>query len=152
VNAAPAILGLIVFILPILVALKFCDWRVVISFAISIVLVPIFFVSLTHLYMVNIQNEESSWDTAGIAAKIFILASVPIYFVLVLPLYHYLKTLQFPLSISFPLVITAIAFSIFLLLVTKPWGLKEVLIIIGCSVFHAFVILFGIALLKKWFP
>lgn len=146
------IVGWIIFFLPILIAFRLCDWRVVTSFLISIISVPTFFIGLEGLYRAYVQHETVDWKDAASISGIFILFSVPIYFLVVLPLYHLLKTFSFPIILSFPLLITAIAFSFFLLMVTKPWGIKEILIILVCSVFHSMVILLGITLLKKWFP
>lgn len=146
------IVGVIIFILPIVVAFRLCDWRVVVSFLISITAVPALFIGLGGLYAIYVENQTLKWNDFGAVLAIFVLFGIPIYFLLVLPLYYVLTSLSFPIMISFPLLITVLAFSIFLLMVTRPWGIADVVGIVVCSVLHSMMILFGIVLLKKWFP
>lgn len=151
-NIFGPIAGVIIFILPIVVAFRLCDWRVVLSFLVSITAVPAFFIGLGGLYQIYVENQTLRWNDFGAVVTIFVLFGIPIYFLLVLPLYYLLSSFSFPIMMSFPLLITVIAFSIFLLMVTKPWGIMDVAAIVACSVLHSMVILLGIALLKKWFP
>lgn len=151
-NIAGPILGIIIFVLPIIVAFRVCDWRVVVSFLVSIIAVPTLFIGISGLHSIYIENQTLKWNDFGTLVTIFVLFGIPIYFLFVLPLYHVLAGFSFPIMISFPLLITVIALSIFLLMVTKPWGIAEVAVIASCSIFHSMMILFGIVLLKKWFP
>lgn len=151
-NIFGPIAGVIIFILPIVVAFRLCDWRVVLSFLVSIITVPAFFMGISGLYSIYVENQTLKWNDFGALVTMFALVGIPLYFLLVLPLYYLLTTFAFPIMISFPLVIATIAVSMFLLMVTKPWGIIEAAVIAGCGIFHSMVILLGIALLKKWFP
>lgn len=146
------VVGLIIFILPVAIAFRLCDWRVVLSFLNSIITVPAIFIGFGFLYSLYTENESWKWSEFGVMVSMFALIGIPIYFLLVLPLYYLLLGFSFPIWISFPLVITLIMGSIFFLLTTKPLGFTAVGLIAVCSIFHAAVILSGIFLLKKWFP
>lgn len=151
-NLFGPIMGLIIFILPVVIAFRLCDWRVVLSFLIGIITVPAFLLGLGNLHSVYIENQSFKLSDFGVIVSFFILCSIPIYFLLVLPLYYLLLSFSFPIWISFPSVISLIVCSIFLLLALKPLGLVHLAVLILCSVLHSAVILFGIILLRKWFP
>lgn len=144
------VLAPLITIIALLVALYLCEWQVIAAFFVAVVAVPIILVFLTHLYEVGVQHQPMNLKEAFEMGSFFSLAGVFIYFPLILPVYYVLKSaVNFPILYSFPFGVCIIILALFALMATKPWGYKEFLMIVACSMLHAFFILWLISKFKS---
>ena len=101
---------------------------------------------LIEAFEVLFQNKESDFAEIFPVAGLYALVGIPIGFIFIMPIYHgLLRLTSVPITLVFPIVVSIIMLSIFIFLTTKPWGYVEVLVIIGCSVFHTLSILWLIS-------
>lgn len=144
-----SILGPIILLVPVLIAFYFCEWQVVVAFIVAIFVVPFTIIFLTHLFEVFFQHKPIDFKGVFEIWGLFSLAGIPIYFILILPLYYVLKSSSIPVLYSFPASVCIIMFLLFVLLVTKTWGYKEFLVVVGCSILHSLFIIWLISKLKS---
>src|SRR5690606_256967 len=79
----------------------------------------------------------------------FSIAGIPIYFILILPVYYVLKSSNMPIVYSFPASVSVIMVIIYTLITTKPWDYKAALVVTACSVVHTLFIIWLISKLKS---
>lgn len=144
------ILAPLIIITVLLVALYFCEWQVVLAFTLAVLVLPFTLLFLTHLYEVIIQGKQMDFNSAFEIGALFSIAGIFIYFPFILPIYYALKSANnFPILYSFPLSVSIVLFILFILMATKPWGFKEFLVVVGCSMLHALFILWLISKFKS---
>ncbi|MCF6260964.1 MAG: hypothetical protein L3J98_12540 [Gammaproteobacteria bacterium] len=132
-----------------IIALLLYPWFVNVSFLLAIVLVPSFILLLYGIFQTLFMDKQIDFIEIFTAGSLYSLAGIPIYFILVIPVYlALLKVTQFPIIFTFPFSLTIIMLLLFVFLTTKSWGYIEVLVITGCSVLHSFFILWLISKLK----
>lgn len=146
------LLGLLLLIAPIIIAFKVCGWRYITAFIVAIFGVPAAVILGSAIYEALIHSGEFDLKEILGFSAILGIAGLPIYFLLVIPVYFGLKRLSFPVMYSFPLSLIAIMLAFFLLISDQPMGIDVVLIISGCSLLHAFFILWLIKVIHKTFP
>lgn len=138
------------FALPLAIAFKLCGWEVVAAFIITIIVVPFFIVFLSHLIGILFYNKE--FDPKGCIelGAIFAIPGIPIYFIGILPLYYLMRSIDFPLYISFPCCISAIMLILAILIAERPLSYLHYLMIIACSFLHSLLIAWLIAKFKSF--
>lgn len=148
-SSSMNILGPIVILIPVLIALYFCEWQVVAAFVVTILVVPLAIFFFTHLFEIFFQHKPMDFKEMFEMWGMFAVAGIPIYFILILPLYYILKSSGgIPMLYGFPAGVTIIMLLLFVLLATRSWGYKEVLVVIGCSALHSLFVIWLISKLK----
>jgi len=139
---------IILFLIPILIAFKLCEWQVVTAFILALIAVPAVMILSFHFFEIFYLNKSSDFAEAFTISGMFSIFGFPIYLIIVLPLYYFLQSLQFPLHYSFPMIITILMIILFVLITEKEWGWKEIVVILLCSYVHSYFILWLISKLK----
>lgn len=138
------ILGPLILLMPVLVALYLCDWQVAIAFFIAILIVPFIFILLIDLF----QQKPMGFNGVLETGFIFFIFGIPLYFILILPIYYLLKSTSMPIIYSFPASVSVIMLILYTLITTKPWDYKAALVVIACSVVHTYFIIWLISKFK----
>ena len=144
------LLPFIFILIPVFLALWFCEWQVVVSFFIGIIIVPVMLIFLFHLYEILFLHKRIDLNGAFEIGALYSVVGLPIYFIFILPVYYALKSFSFSLVYSFPVSISVIMFLFFMFVTTKPWGYKEFLVIVACSLIHSYFIIWLISKLKSF--
>lgn len=139
------ILGPIIIFIPVLIALILCEWQVAIAFLIAILIVPFLFILFIDFFQ---QNPMGYKDVLELGFMFFIIG-IPIYFILILPMYYGLKSMSIPIVYSFPFGVSITMLVLYTLMTTKPWDYKAALVVIACSVSHGFFIIWLIGKFKS---
>lgn len=143
------LLPIFFFLIPIVIAFKLCEWQVVTSFIIGVVAVPFLMILLFHLYEIYFMNKPSDFKGVLSISTMFAMFGLPIYLIMILPLYYFLQTLQFPFHYSFPIIISTIMSILFVIITEREWGWKQIAVIILCSYVHSWFILWVISKLRN---
>lgn len=140
----------IFILLPVLIAFYLAEWQVVVSILIGVLVVPFFMIFLFHGYEVFFLQKKL--DVSGVLAVggMYAIFGLPIYLIGIMPIYYVLKSLPYPLVYTFPFIISTVMFLLFILLTTKPWGYKEFLIIVSCTLVHSYFIIWLISRFKAF--
>jgi hypothetical protein len=138
------ILGPLIILAPVLVALYLCEWQVVIAFFIAILIVPFIFIFLIDLF----QQKPMGFNGVLETGFMFFIIGIPLYFILILPIYYILKSTSMPMIYSFPASVSVIMLITYTFITTKPWDFKTALVVIACSVVHAYFIIWLISKFK----
>ena len=140
-------LPLLFILTPIVIAFYFAEWQVVVAMLIGVLVVPFLLILLFHGFEVLLLYKKL--DISGVLAVggMFAIIGLPIYLMVIMPIYYALKSLPYPLVYTFPCSISVIMFLLFILITTKPWGYKEFLLVVFCSLVHSFLI---IALISRF--
>src|SRR5690606_27275189 len=138
----------ILFLIPVALAFWLCEWQVVVSFLIGIIVVPLILISAIHLYEATFMEKKIDFTEVFEVSALFSAVGLPLYLIAILTLYYALKTLSYPLVFTFPVSITVIMLTLFILITTKSWGYKEVLVILTCSFIHSYFIIWLISRFK----
>lgn len=139
------IFGSIVLLMPVLIALYFCEWQVAVAFFIAVLVVPFILIFLINLF----QQKAMGFNDVIETGFMFSIAGIPIYFILILPVYYVLKSSNMPIVYSFPASVSVIMVIIYTLITTKPWDYKAALVVTACSVVHTLFIIWLISKLKS---
>src|SRR5690554_4913251 len=103
-------LPFIFILIPVFLAFWLCEWQVVVSFFIGIIVVPVMLIFLFHLYEVLFLQKELDLNGAFEIGALYSVVGLPVYFIFILPVYYALKSFSFPLVYSFPVSISIIMF------------------------------------------
>ena len=136
------------FGIPLVVALKLCGWQVVVSFLIAIFIVPFCVVFFSILIQSLVEKQEFSFKECLAITAMFAVPGIPIYFLIILPLYYFIQTLNVNFYIAFPCIVSAIMLVIVKLLENEPQPFWFYLVVIGCGVAHSLLIVWLIIKLK----
>lgn len=139
------ILPILLFLTPLLISLKLCGWPVTAAFIISIVVVPFCMVLFVHLIEVALQTQKFNFRDCVEIGAMFSFAGIPIYFLLILPLYYLLRSSTFPFYITFPCSVSAVMLALCFLIAERPLTYLYVMAIIACSILHSLLITWLIA-------
>ncbi|WP_188466014.1 hypothetical protein [Marivirga lumbricoides] len=143
------ILPVLIFLVPILIAFKLCEWQVISAFLVGLIAVPFFIIFLFHVYEIYFIGKSPDFNGAFTISAMFAMFGLPIYLIIILPLYYFLQSLQFPINYSFPIVISIIMSILFLIMNEREWGWKQIAVILLCSYIHSYFILWVIAKLRS---
>jgi len=144
------IIPTIIIILIIIMALLFYPWFVSVAFILTIALIPSLILSMSGIFQMLFLDKPVDFKEIFVIGGIFSLAGIPIYLILIMPVYSILlKVTQFPIVVTFPSAVTIIMLLLFAFFTTKSWGYIQILIITGCSVLHSLVVLWLISKLKS---
>ena len=151
-SIIPSIFLLILFLLPIVLAIKFYGWRDVTAFLIAIFFVPTAFFAVVGL--AGLILEEAPFDLEGLFAIGFAfgLVGVPIYFFIIIPIYFSLKKFSIPLYITFPASLTAVMLILYVCLSARDVVYMAIPVVAACSMAHAFFIMWLIKKINTIFP
>jgi hypothetical protein len=126
-----------------------CGWRVIVAFLLTTLITPfvvVFFIQLVEwVFSQKAINLSDLMQIGGL----FALGSIPIYFILILPLYYRLSSLPLALSISFPSCVSIILVGLAYLVASEPLSFAVILVLIACASLHALLILWLIARLQR---
>lgn len=139
------VLGPIVILMPVLIALYFCEWQVVIAFFLAVSIVPFALIFLINLF----QQKAMGFNDVLETGLLLSIAGIPIYCILILPIYYVLKSSSMPMPYSFPASVSIIMVILYTLITTKPWDYKAALVVTTCSTIHALFIIWLISKLKS---
>lgn len=139
------ILGPIIILIPVLIALFLCEWQVAIAFLIAILIVPFVFILLIDFF----QQKPMSYKDVLELGFMFFIIGIPIYFILILPMYYGLKSMGMPILYSFPASVSVIMLILYTLITTKPWDYKAALVVVACSISHGLFIIWLIGKFKS---
>ena len=137
------------FGIPLVVALKLCGWQVVVSFLAAIFIVPFCVVFFTHLVQVVIGKQVFNVKECLEISGMFAIPGVPIYFLMVLPLYYFIQTLNVNFYIVFPSVVSLIMLAMVKLLENEPQPFWVYLVVASCGIAHSLLIVWLIIKLKS---
>lgn len=137
------------FAIPLLIALKLCGWQVVVSFLVAIFIVPFCVVFFTHLVQVMTGKQTFNFKECLEISGMFAIPGIPIYFLIILPLYYFIQTLNINFYIAFPCAVSVIMLVIVKLLENEPQPFWFYLVVIGCGVAHSLLIVWLIIKLKS---
>lgn len=143
------LIPILIFLVPILIAYKLCEWQVVSAFLVGLIVVPFFIIFLFHVYEIYFIGKSPDFNRAFTILAMFALFGLPIYLIIILPLYYFLQSLQFPINYSFPIVISIIMSILFSLMNERDWGWKQIAVILLCSYVHSYFILWLMAKLRS---
>lgn len=149
-NGLFGVFGLLLLVLPIVLAYWLVEWRLVTAFVSTAILFPFLAMSLVQLFLVLFQDKKFDWIEIKDMGGIFAISSIYVYMILVLPAFLYLRT--FPLAVywSFPVMVTLIVFGVFFLMKnSRPADVTTLAAITICSCLHSWMILGVYYLLKK---
>lgn len=138
------IFGPIILLMPVLVALYFCEWQVVAAFFIATFVVPFILIFAINLFGQKAMDFKDVIETGFL----FSIAGIPIYFILILPIYYALKSSSMPMLYSFPASVSIIMLIIYALMTTKAWDYRVILAVIVCGILHSLFIMWLISKFK----
>ena len=134
---------------PFVVAIKLCGWQVAVSFLIAILAVPFFAVLLTHLLDVALEKQRFDFKGCLAITGIFAIPGVPLYFLIILPLYFFIQKFNVNFYLAFPLVVSLMMLVTVKLLEKEPQPFWFYLLVTGCGIAHALLIAWLIVRLKS---
>lgn len=132
---------LLLFWLPLLVPFILCRWQVLVAFLLVSFTVPFFFTFLFGVFGMVFQGEvfdPGMWLGMGM---LFAIPGIPIHLLAILPLYYLMRSRSFPLHITFPCCVAAVFLACFIMLAEKSVPYVAFLIIVGCAIVHALLIM-----------
>ncbi|HTF96843.1 MAG TPA: hypothetical protein VL995_11975 [Cellvibrio sp.] len=137
------------FGIPLVIALKLCGWQVVISFLVAIFIVPFCVVFFTHLAQVITGKQVFNVKECLEISTMFAIPGVPIYFLIVLPLYYFIQTFNINFYIAFACAVSVVMLVVAKLLENEAQPFWVYLVMAGCSIAHSLLIVWLIAKLKS---
>lgn len=142
------IFPVVFFAIPLLVALKLCGWQIVVSFLIAIFVVPFCVVFLSNFTQAVIEKQEFSFKDSLAITAMFAVPGIPIYFLIILPLYYFIQARDINFYIAFPCAVSVIMLFIVKLLENEPQPFWFYLVVISCGIAHSLLIVWLIIKLK----
>ena len=116
----------IIIILMIIMALLFYPWFVSVAFILAIALIPSLILSIPGIFQMLFLDKPVDFKEIFVIGGIFSLAGIPIYLILIMPVYSILlKVTQFPIVVTFPSAVTIIMLLLFAFLLLNHGGIYK---------------------------
>lgn len=141
-----------IMLLLLLVGALFLSKRhIVIAFLVPVMILPFGFLALDAAYQSATQQQDIFDFSEILSAGLFLsMLGIPIFFIVVLPVYHGLLRIHLPIIATFPMAVAVIMLLVAYLITERPLTPAPILAIAGCGLIHAFVILSLISTMKSF--
>ncbi len=141
-----------IMLLLLLVGALFLSKRhIVIAFLVPVMLLPFCFLALYAAYQIATQQQDMFDFSETLSAGLFLsMLGIPIFLIVMLPVYHGLLRIHLPIIITFPMAVAVILLLVAYLVAERPLTPALTLTITGCGLIHAFVILSLISTMKSF--
>jgi hypothetical protein len=141
IIAMNIILPFIFFLIPLAFAFKLSGWKVTVAFLVAVIAVPFCVIFISEIFQKLVDGKPIDWKGCFAFGFMFAMGGFPIFFLIILPLYHFLKSIPFNFYITFPTSVALVMLAVFFMIAERRETLWVYPIIIGCGAAHALLII-----------